>query len=155
MPRLTLARFFTGASDVLPEKCRSGRPGLQDVVLLEFEIAPLVYMCGPPSMTKSLREALTQKGHPADLIFEESFSGGLSDPSSLPAGPFKVTFSRSGKMAVWSPCQGSLLELAEREGVGISSGCRAGQYRAAIQHNAEKTFLACQAVPRTDLVIDA
>jgi anaerobic selenocysteine-containing dehydrogenase/ferredoxin-NADP reductase len=169
MPRLTLARFFTGASGVLPEKCRSGRPGVRDVVLPEFEIPPLIYMCGPSSMTESLREALTQEGHPPDLIFEESFSGGLSDPSLLPAGPFKVTFSRSGKMAVWTPCQGSLLELAEREGVRISSGCRAGQcescevgllsgeiqYRAAIQHNAEETFLACQAVPRTDLVINA
>jgi anaerobic selenocysteine-containing dehydrogenase/ferredoxin-NADP reductase len=169
MTRLSIARFFTDACEASPERCRSGRPRVQDIVLPEFEIAPLIYMCGPSSMTESLREAFKQIGHPPDLLFEESFASAQVDSSLLPEGPFNVTFSRSGKTAVWSRSQGSLLELAEREGVRISSGCRAGQcetcevellsgeiqYRAAIQYSAEKMVLACQAVPRTDLVIDA
>jgi ferredoxin len=69
----------------------------------------------------------------------------------------------------WDRTRGSLLELAEAEGVKITNGCRAGQcescaievldgkflYRTALDHDDEDHCLACQAVPASDIVVAA
>ena len=169
LPNLSVSRFFSKALAPLPENCHEGRVTVRDILLPEFDDAPYVYMCGPTSMTTALRSALSASRHPGDLVFEEAFTGVQVDETHLPAGPFDVTFSRAGKTVVWSRERGSLLELAEAEGVQILNGCRAGQcesceitvldgeiqYRVPVEHEAGDTCLACQAVPRTDLLLDA
>jgi anaerobic selenocysteine-containing dehydrogenase/ferredoxin-NADP reductase len=168
LPNLSVSRFFSKAAAPLPENCREGRVTVRDILLPEFGDAPYVYMCGPTSMTIALRNALSVAGHPGDLVFEEAFTGAQVDETQLPAGPFNVTFSRAGKTVVWSRDRGSLLELAEAEGVPIPNGCRAGQcesceitvlggetrYRVPVEHEAGDTCLACQAVPQSDLLLD-
>jgi anaerobic selenocysteine-containing dehydrogenase/ferredoxin-NADP reductase len=168
LPNLSVSRFFSKALGPIPENCREGRVSVRDILLPEFDDAPYVYMCGPTSMTSALRNALSVSRHPGDLVFEEAFTGEQVDETQLPVGPFKVTFSRAGKTVVWSRARGSLLELAEAEGVQILNGCRAGQcesceitvldgeiqYRVPVEHEAGDTCLACQAVPRTDLLLD-
>lgn len=44
----------------------------------------------------------------------------------MPSGALAVTFTRSAKTVVWSPEDGTLLDLAEIHGIDISAGCRYG-----------------------------
>ena len=54
-------------------------------------------------------------------------SGAHADSGSGSAdSALSVRFSRSGKSVVWDPRAGSLLTLAEDQGIPIESGCRAG-----------------------------
>lgn len=168
LPNLSVSRFFSKAPAPLSENCHEGRVAIQDILLPEFADAPFVYMCGPTSMTIALKNALSAARHPKNLVFEEAFTGARVDETHLPAGPFNVTFSRAGKTVLWSRSRESLLELAEAEGVQILNGCRAGQcesceiavldgetqYRIPVEHEAGDTCLACQAIPRTDLLLD-
>ena len=120
-------------------------------------------------MTAALRRALADAGHPREFVFEEAFTASQVDVGQLPSGPFSVTFSTSGKTVTWDRTRGSLLELAEAEGVKITSGCRAGQcescalevldgkflYRTDLDRDDADYCLACQAIPASDLVIAA
>ena len=89
---------------------------------------------------------------------------------AMPAqGHFSVSFERSGSAVSWRPESGTLLDLAEAEGIPIDSGCRAGQCGSctislvsgeieslgAIDQEPEGRCLACLAVPKSDLVINA
>jgi ferredoxin len=82
----------------------------------------------------------------------------------------QVTFARSGKEVAWERGSGNLLELAERAGVPLDAGCRAGNcgtcqltiQRGSVLHQriagqplAANVCLACIAVPQEDLVLDA
>jgi len=89
------------------------------------------YVCGPRPMMESLVPGLEAWGVDARDIYYESFG-----PASLfgqqkpkPGKTMKsvaVNFRRSGKRIGWSPNAGSLLELAEENGIAVESGCRAG-----------------------------
>ena len=92
------------------------------------------YLCGPPPMMEALVPALEDQGVEAENIHYESFG-----PASLTRRPMPtqdravaadraltVRFSRSGKIAAWDPKAGSLLALAEAQGIHVDSGCRAG-----------------------------
>jgi ferredoxin len=46
---------------------------------------------------------------------------GAADLAAVP-----VTFAKSGKTLDWTPAAGTILDLAEANGVDIASGCRAG-----------------------------
>jgi anaerobic selenocysteine-containing dehydrogenase/ferredoxin-NADP reductase len=169
MPSLTVTKFFSDGATTMPGGTQRRISATADILLTEFADPPLVYFCGPPSMTAALRRALVDAGHPRECVFEEAFTASQVDVSQLPDGPFSVTFSNSGKTVTWDRTRGSLLELAEAEGVKITSGCRAGQcescalevldgkflYRTALDHDDEGHCLACQAVPASDLVIAA
>jgi ferredoxin-NADP reductase len=169
IPSLTVTKFFSDGATTMPEGTQRRISATADILLTEFADPPLVYFCGPPSMTAALRRALVDAGHPRECVFEEAFTASQVDVSQLPDGPFSVTFSNSGKTVTWDRTRGSLLELAEAEGVKITSGCRAGQcescalevldgkflYRTALDHDDEDYCLACQAVPASDLVIAA
>lgn len=111
-------------------------PGRLDIALLRRTL-PFgryeFYLCGPPPMMEALVPALEDQGVVAENIHYESFG-----PASLsrrtaptPAGAgsaraISVRFSRSGKTVAWDPKAGSLLELAEAQGIRAESGCRAG-----------------------------
>ncbi len=129
---------------------------------------PEVYQCGPPAMMAAVERALAQAGHPKEHLHKEAFVSPVAD-RPLPEGPFEVQFAKSGKTLRWTKAAGSLLDLAEREGLALASGCRAGQCESCrlrvidgrTMHRTELAFeeaehcLACQAVPLSDVVIDA
>ncbi|MDM0002969.1 molybdopterin-dependent oxidoreductase [Variovorax sp. J22P240] len=125
------------------------------------------YMCGPEAMMRSMKADLLARGVQRFAIFQESFQ-----PSILLdalAGPFDVSFMRTGLTVQWTAVDGSLLDLAARHGLSLPSGCRVGQCESCmlrvvsglIQHPVdvelaeEGTCLSCVATPLSDVVIDA
>ncbi len=92
------------------------------------------YVCGPKSMMESLVPGLEEWGVDSDDIYYESFGPAAlvkhrrpkTGPEGTSAQTITVTFSKTGMHAPWSPDTGSLLELAEAQGIEVESGCRAG-----------------------------
>lgn len=94
------------------------------------------YFCGPPPMMASLDKDLREWGVPdADIHFEAFGPASVKKPKAPAAAPadgapaaaaIPVTFSKSGKTLDWTPDAGTILDLAEANGVDIASGCRAG-----------------------------
>jgi ferredoxin len=87
-----------------------------------------------------------------------------------PEGGIEVTFAKSGTRAVWTGGHGSLLELAEEQGVRIDAGCRAGNCGSClvaikageVEHLSDVgagveagSCLACVCKPKSRLEIDA
>lgn len=126
-------------SDPLPED----RPGADfqhrgrvDVALFR-SLLPLrpyhFYICGPTPMLATLVPALEDWGVPDARIHFEAFGPAsiprrkpASAPSPVGGAGVPVRFARSGKDLLWTPAAGSLLELAEANGIAVNSGCRAG-----------------------------
>ena len=126
-------------SDPLPED-RPGEDfhhrGRVDVALFR-QMLPLkpyhFYICGPTPMLATLVPALEDWGVPDARIHFEAFG-----PASIPrrrATPVSaaendagvvVRFARADKQVLWTPAAGSLLDLAEANGIAVNSGCRAG-----------------------------
>jgi ferredoxin-NADP reductase len=136
------------------------------------------YFCGPPGMMNSLHDGLSDWGVPASHLHFEAFGpatvGNNADanPSenSHSSDSFRIKFLRSGKTLDWHPDDGSLLDLADLNGIAIESGCRAGncgtcmtavrtgevRYRTPPgEMPNEGTCLLCAAVPQSDLELDA
>jgi len=148
---------------------RAGRITLPDILPRDLDETPEVYHCGPPPMMHAVETMLEEAGHPADLVFSEVF-GAPARPQSmkLPEGPFTVEFRRSGKTITWRRGSGTLLEFAEKAGLEMASGCRAGQCESCavkiIQGKTqplsdefpanEELCLTCSTVPASDLVLD-
>ena len=95
------------------------------------------YLCGPPAFMQSLYDQLRDLRVGDDRIHAEAFG-----PASLKRRPdagvviealpaaaidsVPVLFARSAKEALWSPQDGSLLELAEARGLAPEYSCRGG-----------------------------
>lgn len=94
------------------------------------------YICGPATFMGDLHRALRGLGVRSERIRTEAFG-----PSSLPrAAPpdmdpatpsaseagVLVEFRRSGDQTMWRPSDGTLLDLAERQGLMPPHACRAG-----------------------------
>ncbi|WP_322102252.1 molybdopterin-dependent oxidoreductase [Paraburkholderia sp. J41] len=126
------------------------------------------YLCAAEPMMNAITEALVARGVPAFDIFKEAFRSPAL-PRAGASQAFTVTFARSHKTARWTAEQGSLLALAESHGVALPSGCRVGQCEScavrvaqgAIDHlsghapDEPDMCFACQAIPLSDLVVDA
>ncbi|MAC46860.1 MAG: hypothetical protein CMI12_08400 [Oceanospirillum sp.] len=132
------------------------------------------YICGPDTMMSGLTEQLSNWQVPETDVFFEAF-GPSSVKKSTSASDqahqqHKVTFARSGITAQWSGQQGSLLELAEAEGLTLNAGCRAGNcgtcvvavkegnvdyITAAGAHPEQGSCLVCVCKPKGDIVLDA
>lgn len=126
------------------------------------------YFCGPEPMMTALTDGLIARGVPAFDIFKEAFRS-PSAPRVDAAQRFTVEFTRSHKVAQWTPVDGSLLSFAEGLGVAMPSGCRVGQCescavriaRGSTDHlsghapDEPDMCFACQAIPLSDLVVDA
>ncbi len=86
------------------------------------------YVCGPSAMLESLVPALAGQGvSPQDIHYESFGPASLAPrPAAVPAEALVVRFSRSGKTVAWDGSAASLLELGERQGIPVESGCRAG-----------------------------
>jgi ferredoxin-NADP reductase/predicted pyridoxine 5'-phosphate oxidase superfamily flavin-nucleotide-binding protein len=128
--------------------------GRLDIALLR-ETLPLddydFYLCGPAGFMQSLYDGLRKLNIADERIHAEAFGpSGLkrtregtvtgtaaaatapSAPSApavqhVPAAqPTPVVFAKSGKEAQWNPASGSLLELAEAQGLSPEFSCRGG-----------------------------
>lgn len=148
---------------------RRGRFGVEAIDGALLERRPRFYMCASDAMMAEVTAALKARGVPAFEIFSERFR---SPPPPVLDGlaPRKILFARSGRSVTWTPeVAGGILAAAEREGVPIPSGCRVGQCESCcvpirtgkVRHLVECDdledghCLTCQAVPLTDLVLDA
>jgi ferredoxin-NADP reductase len=132
------------------------------------------YLCGPPAMMESLVPALAAWGVPQPDIHFEAFGpasvrlpGAEVEPL---AAPLEVKFRRSGRTLSWDGQDASLLDLAERCGLAVESGCRSGacgscetrllegsvRYAQAPSRDVTPGHcLLCVAVPRSALALDA
>jgi hypothetical protein len=140
------------------------------------------YLCGPTALLASLVPALESWGVADERIHFEAFG-----PASIPrkkaslspagpmagspaTGPVAITFASSGKTCEWRPSMGSLLDLAEANGIEVASGCRSGscgscqttiragqvRYAHAPDHTPEPgSCLLCVSTPGTTLTLDA
>ncbi|MDF1792696.1 MAG: 2Fe-2S iron-sulfur cluster-binding protein [Thalassobaculaceae bacterium] len=165
------------------ESCVPGRhydwPGRVDLALLKNALPStnyVFYLCGPAAMMETLADGLHDWGVPANDIRVEAFGAATvrRQPSERPAPAaepgVEIRFDRSDKTLTWDGSAGSILALAESNGVALESGCRAGHCgtcvvavkAGTVDYPAEPavapepgTCLACMAVPRGRLVLDA
>ena len=96
------------------------------------------YFCGPPPFMESLYEGLKSLNVDDHRIHYEFFGPGmtLKKESSSQAvnlaealgsrAPVAVKFARSGIETTWEPEKGTLLDLAESEGLQPAYSCRSG-----------------------------
>ena len=143
------------------------------------------YICGPTPLLQSLVPALEDWGVPDARIHFEAFG-----PSSVPRRnrpssgasslvgasdaskdvDVMVTFAKSGKTLPWRASAGSLLDLAESNGISVSSGCRAGgcgscqttirsgevSYQQTPDYDPDAgTCLLCVCAPKTPVTLEA
>ncbi|HJU17106.1 MAG TPA: SRPBCC family protein [Stellaceae bacterium] len=95
------------------------------------------YLCGPAGFMQSLYDGLVGLGVRRERIHFESFATGAAlrvepAPTAQAAvgaridGTVAVRFARSAITAEWSRDKGTLLELAEAQGLSPAFGCRSG-----------------------------
>jgi len=150
---------------------RQGRFTIEDLLPPDMvREQALIFHCGPPAMMRSVEQMLDGCGVPDDHIFSEAFGLNVTSiqTADLPQGPFTISFSRSGMQMEWCASNGSLLDMAEKAGLALNSGCRAGQcescavniVKGRVRHLEEEEensefCLTCCAIPLSDLVLDA
>jgi uncharacterized protein len=136
------------------------------------------YICAPPPMVKDLRAGLASWGVPKTSIHFEAFGPATvkkctvdsKDSKKEDAPKIDIRFTKSGKILPWNPNLTSLLEFAEKNGIPLDSGCRAGNCGTCLTaiKSGEVTYvgepgslpeagscLACIAVPKGNLTLDA
>jgi ferredoxin-NADP reductase len=96
------------------------------------------YLCGPSPFMKSLYNGLKSLNVADERIHYEFFGPGATLQRERPSGvgsvaeqlgdhgPVTVQFARSGIEATWEPSKGTLLDLAEAEGLQPAFSCRSG-----------------------------
>lgn len=139
-----------------------------------------IHLCGPPSMMESTKAMLFQIGVAPGQLKTEAFGATKPSPSAgntsskaiaAATGPL-VTFSKNKKAAKIHTGQ-TVLELSEELAIGIQNSCRvgtcgvckvkmtSGEVDMAVEDSLEPDdkvagiILACQALPKSDLVIEA
>lgn len=147
---------------------RAGRIGAGDIDQDLIDRRARFYLCGPGAMPAELEAGLKARGVPGFEIFKEVFRAA---DGVLPAADrtHTIRFARSGRTLTWTRACGTILDLAEASGLNPASGCRVGQCESCavgivdgtIHHLVPPdeidagTCLTCQAVPASDLVLDA
>ncbi|MET7639363.1 molybdopterin-dependent oxidoreductase [Streptomyces sp. NPDC005438] len=170
LPRLRLVRHLSrpGPEDRIGRTYEHlGRVTAESVSPRDIEERARFYLCGPDTMIREVTEGLVARGVPRFEIFSERFA---PPPMALPEGDarYEVTFRASGSTLTWQPQDGPLLDLAQRNGLRLPSGCRVGQCEScavrllagSVTHlteppDAQDACLTCQAVPTSDVVLDA
>ncbi len=126
------------------------------------------YLCAPDTLMDAVSADLQVRGVPYFEIFRERFFSPNTCVNENLAQQ-NVHFARSNRTLTWTPESGSLLAFAESAGLTLASGCRVGQCEScsvhilsgAVRHLSDCSniepgqCLTCQAVPVSDLVIDA
>lgn len=147
---------------------RLGRFGIEDIDPALLKRRARIYMCAADAMMAEVTAAVRGRGVPFFEIFTERFRS-PSPPVPDGLATRNIVFARSGRTISWSPEAGGILAAAERAGVALPSGCRVGQCESCavpiregqVHHLVESDdledgmCLTCQAIPLTDLVLDA
>jgi len=81
-------------------------------------------ICGPGTMVTQFTTDLESAGIPSKQIHTEAFGPSASFRDR--GGPQNITLSRSGRVVGYDPQAGTLLDILEKEGINIESGCRSG-----------------------------
>ncbi len=174
-------RLHVVCSNPAPEDGDCQHVGYIDVALLRQTLPAgrhQFYVCGPTPMMESLVPALADWGVPLEDIHFEAFgpasirlgdTGTGEDQAAINAS-FEVLFRRSGRTLSWDGRDASLLDFAERHGVFVESGCRAGScgscetalIEGAVGYAHTPDYpvaagrcLLCVGTPRSRLVLDA
>jgi hypothetical protein len=94
------------------------------------------YLCGPPPFMKSLYDGLKSLRIADERIHYEFFGPGATLHKGPGIGslvedlgdqqPVPVHFARSEIQTTWDPSKGTLLDLAESEGLQPAYSCRSG-----------------------------
>jgi hypothetical protein len=153
--------------------------GHVDIALLQRTLPHgrhLFYICGPAAMMESLVPALAKWGvSDTDVHFEAFGPASVRRAATAAVQPtteaaLEVRLSRSGRTLTWDGRDANLLDFAERHGVAVDSGCRAGScgscetrllagavvYAQRPDHDvAPDHCLLCVGRPTTALVLEA
>lgn len=127
------------------------------------------YLCGPAPMLIAATGDLQARGVPGWEIFSERFLTPKQELRIPENARYTVRFTRTGRELTWTETDGTVLELAEKAGVPLPSGCRVGQCESCLctvrsgaarhyvdtAHLDDDAVLTCQAIPASDLEIDA
>ena len=124
------------------------------------------FICGSPRMMANIKDCLNHLKVQENRIFAEAFGPFAKQPPAKAAAQ-PVTLARSGKTLLWQPGAGTLLELVEKSGIGVKSGCRVGQCESCAvkllegkvfypesHQQADDFCLLCTAIPLTPILID-
>ena len=96
------------------------------------------YLCGPRAFMESIYNGLKQRNVADSRIHYEFFGPGARLLRETPGAsigligdldnrePVSVRFARSDKQSIWTPSRGTLLDLAEAEGLRPAYSCRSG-----------------------------
>ncbi|WP_323122330.1 2Fe-2S iron-sulfur cluster-binding protein [Burkholderia alba] len=132
--RLTVHLFDSSRPDGAADGAQPGRVEIDALKrLLPFDDYDF-YLCGPAPFMTSLYDGLRALNVPDERIRFEAFGPSSVRRTGTPARAAAsnappaatVVFGRSRQSAGWSPRDGSLLELAEANGVTAASDCRSG-----------------------------
>ena len=131
------------------------------------------YVCGPPPMMNAITDDLAGWNVPKAKIHFEAFGPATVKKVVTPAAgsaQYEINFVRANKKIMWDGSDTSLLDFAERHGIDMDSGCRAGNCgtcltairSGTIEHVSPTgvevengSCLACIAVPKSSSEIDA
>lgn len=148
----------------------AGRVTADDVEDRLIESRARFYLCGPEAMLSDITAGLTGRGVPRFDIFTEKFHAAPQRVDIPDGARATVHFSRANRDITWRKGDGTLLQLAEQEGIRLPSGCRLGQCESCavtvldgrVAHLvalpddlADDQCLTCQAVPVSDIVLDS
>ena len=145
----------------------------QPLSLLAQQQEADVYLCGPAGFMEAGLRHLQEAGVASARIHFERFASPRTQMSAqckptLP-GPFKVHLQRSSLQLTWVAASGSLLDLAEQQGLQLPANCRGGACGACQQRVVsgevlhmfepmpgleQHQALMCCAVPVMDMVLD-
>jgi len=158
----------------------SGRIDIERLKELLPAAAYDFYLCGPPRFMKALYNGLLEWGVPESRIYYEFFgpvsalkegaeAAGRTEQVVARGAGRTVRFEKSGLAADWDPSEGSILALAEAQGLRPDFSCRTGICHTCsselIQGEVEYVtepldrpdpgcVLICVAAPKTDVVVD-
>lgn len=126
------------------------------------------YLCGPDEMMRAVTAGLVRRGAFRFEIFREVFAAAEVDGLPDQGAVHRVRFARSGRETTWTPASGTLLDLADRLGLDLPSGCRVGQCESCLVPLVSgqvrrlsdidvdaAACLTCRSVPTSDVVLDA
>ncbi|MGA7806875.1 molybdopterin dinucleotide binding domain-containing protein, partial [Bradyrhizobium sp.] len=135
MPELRVTTCYTRPDDGEIEGIHFDRRGRLTLGMMDEALVARrarFYMCGPDVMMETMRQALLQAGVPSFEIFQERFVSPQPSAQAAADSSQQVLFKRSGLELEWGAGSGSLLDLAERHGVRIPTGCRVGQCESCV-----------------------
>jgi len=179
-PNIHTVVAYSDPSDSCKEGVDYDHQGFVGVELMKAKLASnnyVFYICGPPPMMDMVTRDLGEWGVPEEDINFEAFgpatvkkTSGTDDAKPGKDAPtFEIEFSRSNVKVQWAANMGTLLELAEANGVKTRSGCRAGncgtcltalkqgevEYMSKPGKKPESgSCLTCITLPKSNLILD-